>query len=300
MARSDFEAVPRALDSNGDPVSGARMYVYEGGSTTDKTVYSDIALTTPHTQPIVADAAGFFAQVYAAAGVYKFVVKDASDVTIYEADNIHQENNTITFASDAELQLYLTNYGANYENGTVLESPTSKFEKTSSGWVDRYTADDAVAIAGAKIDDAVNQVAVDRLVQMTARTVVGNPTDSLATPINMGNAQLQEMMGFAGASGGNQHSLNLPSAYTDSTVTQIRLGFVTTTTSGTTAVVFDTPFSTEIHGVLTSGNGPVDTNVREIITENRTITGFDVAVNRKDNTGTTRVARTVFYVAFGN
>jgi hypothetical protein len=54
----------RALDANGSPVSGARLYIYNTGTTTQQTVYSDSALTTPLVQPIVADSNGAFVPVY--------------------------------------------------------------------------------------------------------------------------------------------------------------------------------------------------------------------------------------------
>lgn len=54
----------RALDANGNPVSGAQLYIYNTGTTTPQTVYSDSGLTTQHAQPIVADSNGVFAPVY--------------------------------------------------------------------------------------------------------------------------------------------------------------------------------------------------------------------------------------------
>ena len=50
--------VARAEDSNGAAVSGALLYVYEVGTTTEVTTYSDIALTSANPHPVVADAAG--------------------------------------------------------------------------------------------------------------------------------------------------------------------------------------------------------------------------------------------------
>lgn len=101
MSRLAFEAVPFALDGNGDSVSGAKLYVYAAGTTTAATVYSDSGLTTPHASPIVADSAGVFAQIYAATGDYKVIITDTDDVTLYEADNIRQaEEPVVTVVRD--------------------------------------------------------------------------------------------------------------------------------------------------------------------------------------------------------
>ena len=55
-----FELFQKALDSDGDPVSGATLEFFVGGSSfaTAKDVYSDADLTTPISQPITYNAAG--------------------------------------------------------------------------------------------------------------------------------------------------------------------------------------------------------------------------------------------------
>uniref|UniRef100_UPI003752199F hypothetical protein n=1 Tax=Cypionkella sp. TaxID=2811411 RepID=UPI003752199F len=54
----------RALDRNGLPVAAAEALFYISGTSTLQTVYSDSAGTTPHAQPLVADARGVFPQVF--------------------------------------------------------------------------------------------------------------------------------------------------------------------------------------------------------------------------------------------
>lgn len=77
--------LPRALDSNGDPSSGAKATFYDTGTTNAQTVYSDVGLTTPHTSPLVADANGVFAQVFGAGTTaIKTVLTDAADVALPE------------------------------------------------------------------------------------------------------------------------------------------------------------------------------------------------------------------------
>lgn len=54
-----------ALDSNGVPIANARMFFYQNNTTTLATVYSDQTLTTPLTNPIVANASGQWPSVWA-------------------------------------------------------------------------------------------------------------------------------------------------------------------------------------------------------------------------------------------
>jgi hypothetical protein len=90
MPRSTFQAVPRALDANGNPVSAAQLFTYKAGTTTPVTVYSDLAQTTAHAFPIVADANGYFAAMYLPAGSYKYVVRTPAGTTLSTADNLTQ------------------------------------------------------------------------------------------------------------------------------------------------------------------------------------------------------------------
>ena len=79
--------LPQALDSNGDPISGAKANVYETGTTTRETVYQNTGLSTPHANPILADSEGRFAQAfYGGSKTLKVVFTDASDVEIETMD----------------------------------------------------------------------------------------------------------------------------------------------------------------------------------------------------------------------
>lgn len=83
--------VPQPIvDENNNIQSGAKVYFYDAGTTTDAAVYQDKALTTQHPQPVVADAGGRIANVYAPSGKdYKIVITTSSDVDLPGgADNI--------------------------------------------------------------------------------------------------------------------------------------------------------------------------------------------------------------------
>ena len=132
MGRSAFEAIPRALDDNGDPISGAKLFWYLAGTTTASTTYSDKAQTTAQAHPLISDANGFFPQFYVSDGDYKAVIKDASDVTIGEVDNIVQREdaNAGKFDNFSDMD---ANAPASSADGTVFTTPGGAYTCVSSG-----------------------------------------------------------------------------------------------------------------------------------------------------------------------
>ena len=81
----------QALDGNGDPYNGAKLNFYETGTTTRLNTYSDNALSSANANPVVADSAGLFGEIFLKNQKYKVVLTDSSDVTIYTADPVHGE-----------------------------------------------------------------------------------------------------------------------------------------------------------------------------------------------------------------
>jgi hypothetical protein len=76
------------LDDNGDPVSGCQIHVYEAGTATLATTWSDAALAVPNTNPVICDAAGR-AVIYLASGAsYKFTIEDAAGAVIRTVDGV--------------------------------------------------------------------------------------------------------------------------------------------------------------------------------------------------------------------
>lgn len=90
MPQLDPVPVGVVLDSSGDIESGALLEVYTAGTTTPVTTYQDSALTTAHAFPVVASAAGRFAEVYVPAGNYKIDLQDSEGASLpgYPRDNV--------------------------------------------------------------------------------------------------------------------------------------------------------------------------------------------------------------------
>lgn len=79
----------QAVNDNGDPLSGAKLYFYEVGTTNEITTYQEAALTTPHTNPVVADSAGLFAPIYLNTSPFKTQLDTSADVAVQTVQTIY-------------------------------------------------------------------------------------------------------------------------------------------------------------------------------------------------------------------
>lgn len=66
------------IDLNGDPLVGALLYVYIGATTTLASLFQDIGLSIPASNPATADSSGRLPLLYVADGTYRVRLVDAS------------------------------------------------------------------------------------------------------------------------------------------------------------------------------------------------------------------------------
>lgn len=96
------------FDDNGDPLSGGKIYSYLAGTTTAMQTYTSATGGTPHTNPIILDAAGRVpgGEIWLSDGVaYKFLVKTSANVQIGSYDNVNGINaNVVNFTASQEIQ----------------------------------------------------------------------------------------------------------------------------------------------------------------------------------------------------
>lgn len=85
-----FDPYFQAGSALGLPLSGAKLAFYRAGTTSLVTVYQDAAGTTPHTNPVTADASGLFPPIYLNT-IYplKTILKTALGVTIQTVQRIN-------------------------------------------------------------------------------------------------------------------------------------------------------------------------------------------------------------------
>jgi hypothetical protein len=100
------------FDANGNPLVLGKVYTYAGGTTTPIATYVDQAGATANTNPIILDARGM-ANIWLQPTVaYKFVIKDANDVTQYTTDNIVVPLDNLSFGSPPPIGDVEPNTGA--------------------------------------------------------------------------------------------------------------------------------------------------------------------------------------------
>lgn len=78
----------RETSDAGAVLPGALAYFFDPSTTTPRTVYTDSALSVPHTHPVEADAYGKWPAVYLPAGEYRYRLTTSAGVTIIDFDGI--------------------------------------------------------------------------------------------------------------------------------------------------------------------------------------------------------------------
>lgn len=106
-----------AVDVNGDPYVGAKLYTTETGTTTAKTTWTDSTKGTANDNPIILDSYGQ-ADVWldSSGGAYRFRLDDADDVTLWTIDGIESINLAdINALIDADIATAIAgNVGTNF------------------------------------------------------------------------------------------------------------------------------------------------------------------------------------------
>ena len=83
--------VPQFFDDAGNVLAGGKLYFYDTGTTDLKNTYSDSALTTPNTNPVILDGEGRLADSDGSvflSGSYNVHLKDSNDVQVWARDPV--------------------------------------------------------------------------------------------------------------------------------------------------------------------------------------------------------------------
>jgi len=91
-------AYTKPLSTSGAAQPGAQMFFYASGAfTTQQTVYADAGLTTPLSQPIVADASGRFVPVFLNPALfYSWQLLSAASALLQQADPVNLQDVSIS------------------------------------------------------------------------------------------------------------------------------------------------------------------------------------------------------------
>lgn len=76
------------IDGDGVPAAGWKLYFYASGTDTPLATYSNAGLTVANTNPVVANADGYWGAIFLQAANYKVILTDANDVPKWSADPV--------------------------------------------------------------------------------------------------------------------------------------------------------------------------------------------------------------------
>lgn len=88
MAQRFFVPNAQMFDDSGIVLNGGLLYFYETGTSTPLDTYSDKNLSSANANPVVADSAGRFGDIFLKNQEYKVVLKDSAGTTIWTADPV--------------------------------------------------------------------------------------------------------------------------------------------------------------------------------------------------------------------
>lgn len=76
------------IDGDGVPAAGWKLYFYASGTDTPLATYSNVDLTVANTNPVIANADGYWGAIFLQPALYKAVLKTADDVQVWTADPV--------------------------------------------------------------------------------------------------------------------------------------------------------------------------------------------------------------------
>lgn len=128
------------FDSNGNPVSGGCVWTYVAGTSTPVATYTDVGLTAPNTNPIVADSAGRWVAFLTVGSSYKFTYETACTAPAHGSVIKTVDNVSAVPASSTNAEIVGT-AGETIGAGKVVYLSDGSGGKTAGFW---YLADNSL------------------------------------------------------------------------------------------------------------------------------------------------------------
>lgn len=243
-----FNVPARATDSDGNPLSGAKIYFYLTGTTTPQAVYTDPTLATPLANPVVADSVGRFAAMYLDPAKSYRALGETSDgsVELFDVDPIDSGALSDLVASGGSDLIGFIQSGT----GAVERTAQDKMRDTMS------TAD-----KGTDLKTALDSIATDYAAGGTANIPVG--THSLASTFTftgdrlntVGAGKLATIIQFDPASADVAFEINKPGAGGSFQGSFKGIGFYSTNSVDKTAIRLYNQANYEIADIAISTGG---------------------------------------------
>lgn len=148
--------VVQVADSNGTPGAGNTLTFYVSQTSTPLDTFSDDALTAANTNPVVADSAGRFPDIFLQDQDYKVVWKTAAGVTVKTADPVRAAEPSSTAVVTVTTTTTLN--AAN--NGQLIKADATAGAFTVT-LLPAATAGNGYEVTVKKIDSSSNAVTLD-------------------------------------------------------------------------------------------------------------------------------------------
>ena len=146
FAKSDFSGAG----------SGWKLNFYSTGTTTRKDTFSDNGLTTANANPVVADSAGRFGDIFLESGTYTVVLTDASDVEIWTADPVAG-----SIGTSGAVDEKTASYTVTIDDSTKIIAVDATSGNLTVTLLAAAAAGDGFEVTVKKTDSGANTVTVD-------------------------------------------------------------------------------------------------------------------------------------------
>jgi hypothetical protein len=264
----------QAVDTNGAPYSGAKLNVYDAGTTTPRAIYTESGLGTASANPAIADANGVVVVwVNDAGGDIKVTLTNSAEtVTPHNEDNVPIASLTcypvITFQGDQSLLTTSSPTFAGLTLGNVsfagvVTDPNADrlvFWDDSAGQVNFMTLGTGLAFAGTALELDGDLQDISGLTPTDGGVIIGDGTDFVVES----GATLRASLGVAIGSDVLAHDDNLQ-AFVDA--------FTAPTSDGAAGQVVTTDGAGNLTFATPAGAGDLLGAANETITGNWTFNG---------------------------
>jgi hypothetical protein len=143
-------------DDASDIGSGWKLNFYTTGTSTRKDTFSDSLLTTASANPVVADGAGRFADIFLESGTYKVVLTDDADVEKWTADPVDG-----AVGASGNVDTKTANYTVTVDDSTKIIYVDATSGNITISLLASATAGNGFPITVKKSDSSTNTVTVD-------------------------------------------------------------------------------------------------------------------------------------------
>jgi hypothetical protein len=152
MALSRFVLPYADVGAGIRPSSGAKLFFYASGTSTFKSTFTDGTGSTPHANPVIANANGVFPGIFFN-GVFNVALKDANDVQIWTADPV--TSNPIGTIYATTLDLIASEQAASSNDIVECQGYTTKGDGGGAQWKQNGVTGQTVSQSPTQLGDAL-------------------------------------------------------------------------------------------------------------------------------------------------